>query len=157
MVLCTNTMHKVADDIQAGSGIPLLHIADATAEKIKAAGISRVGLLGTRFTMEQDFYRGRLEQRHGLDVVVPEPGAREMVHRVIYDELCRGLIRDSSRAAYRGIIEHLVKRGAQGIIAGCTEIELLVREEDSAAPLFPTTRIHAVAAVDRALQGAGSI
>lgn len=157
LVLCTNTMHKVADDIQAGSGIPLLHIADATAEKIKAAGISRVGLLGTRFTMEQDFYRGRLEQRHGLDVAVPEPGAREMVHRVIYDELCRGLIRDSSRAAYRGIIEHLVKRGAQGIIAGCTEIELLVREEDSAAPLFPTTRIHAVAAVDRALQGAGSI
>jgi aspartate racemase len=157
LVLCTNTMHKVADDIQAGSGIPLLHIADATAEKIKASGISRVGLLGTRFTMEQDFYRGRLEQRHGLDVVVPEPEAREMVHRVIYDELCRGLIRDSSRAAYRGIIENLVKRGAQGIIAGCTEIELLVREQDSAAPLFPTTRIHAVAAVDRSLQGAGSI
>jgi aspartate racemase len=157
LVLCTNTMHKVADDIQAGIGIPLLNIADATAEKIKADGISRVGLLGTRFTMEQDFYRGRLEQRHGLNVVVPEPEARDIVHRVIYDELCRGVIRDSSRAAYRGIIAELVKKGAQGIIAGCTEIELLVRDEDSIVPLFPTTRIHAVAAVDRALQSTGSV
>jgi amino-acid racemase len=152
VVLCTNTMHKVADTIQAGIGIPLLHIADATAAKIKAAGVSRVGLLGTRFTMEQDFYRGRLEQVHGLDVVVPEPQAREIVHRVIYDELCQGVIRDSSRAAYRGIIGDLVSKGAQGIIAGCTEIELLVRDEDSSVPFFPTTRIHAVAAVDRALQ-----
>jgi len=157
VVLCTNTMHKVADDIQAGIGIPLLNIADATAEKIKADGISRVGLLGTRFTMEQDFYRGRLEQRHGLNVVVPEPEARDIVHRVIYDELCRGVIRDSSRAVYRGIIAELVKKGAQGIIAGCTEIELLVRDEDSIVPLFPTTRIHAVAAVDRALQSTGSV
>jgi len=157
LVLCTNTMHKVADDIQAGIGIPLLNIADATAEKIKADGISRVGLLGTRFTMEQDFYRGRLEQRHGLNVVVPEPEARDIVHRVIYDELCRGVIRDASRAAYRGIIAELVKKGAQGIIAGCTEIELLVRDEDSIVPLFPTTRIHAVAAVDRALQSTGSV
>jgi len=157
LVRCTNTMHKVADDIQAGIGIPLLNIADATAEKIKADGISRVGLLGTRFTMEQDFYRGRLEQRHGLNVVVPEPEARDIVHRVIYDELCRGVIRDSSRAAYRGIIAELVKKGAQGIIAGCTEIELLVRDEDSIVPLFPTTRIHAVAAVDRALQSTGSV
>jgi len=157
VVLCTNTMHKVADDIQAGIGIPLLNIADATAEKIKADGISRVGLLGTRFTMEQDFYRGRLEQRHGLNVVVPEPEARDIVHRVIYDELCRGVIRDASRAAYRGIIAELVKKGAQGIIAGCTEIELLVRDEDSIVPLFPTTRIHAVAAVDRALQSTGSV
>jgi aspartate racemase len=156
VVLCTNTMHKVADDIQAGIGIPLLHIADATAEKIKAAGISRVGLLGTRFTMEQDFYRGRLEQRHGLDVVVPEPEARELVHRVIYDELCLGMIRDASRAAYRGIIADLVKKGAQGIIAGCTEIELLVRDEDSPALLFATTRIHAAAAVELALQVAGA-
>jgi len=152
VVLCTNTMHKVADTIQAGIGIPLLHIADATAENIKAAGVSRVGLLGTRFTMEQDFYRGRLEQVHGLDVVVPEPQAREIVHRVIYDELCRGMIRDSSRAAYRGIIGELGKKGARGIIAGCTEIELLVRDEDSPVPLFPTTRIHAVAAVALALQ-----
>jgi len=157
LVLCTNTMHKVADDIQAGIGIPLLNIADATAEKIKADGISRVGLLGTRFTMEQDFYRGRLEQRHGLNVVVPEPEARDIVHRVIYDELCRGVIRDSSRAAYRGIIAELVTKGVQGIIAGCTEIELLVRDEDSIVPLFPTTRIHAVAAVDRALQSTGSV
>jgi aspartate racemase len=155
VVLCTNTMHKVADEIQAGIGISLLHIADATAEKIKAAGMFRVGLLGTRFTMEQDFYRGRLEQRHGLEVVVPEPEAREIVHRVIYDELCRGVIRDSSQAAYRGIIADLVNKGAQGIIAGCTEIELLVHDEDSPALLFPTTRIHAVAAVDRALQSAG--
>jgi len=156
VVLCTNTMHKVADEIQAGIGIPLLHIADATAEKIKDAGLCRVGLLGTRFTMEQDFYRGRLEQRHGLDVVVPEPEAREIVHRVIYDELCRGMIRDSSRAAYRGIIADLVKKGVQGIIAGCTEIELLVRDEDSSAPLFATTRIHAVAAVELALQVGGA-
>jgi aspartate racemase len=156
VVLCTNTMHKVAEDIQAGIGITLLHIADATAEKIKAAGIFRVGLLGTRFTMEQDFYRGRLEQRHGLDVVVPEPEAREMVHRVIYDELCRGMIRDASRFTYRGIIADLVKQGAQGIIAGCTEIELLVRDVDSSVPLFPTTRIHAVAAVDCALQVPGA-
>jgi aspartate racemase len=156
VVLCTNTMHKVADAIQAGIGIPLLHIADATAGKIKAAGISRVGLLGTRFTMEQDFYRGRLEQVHGLEVVVPEPQAREIVHRVIYDELCRGVIRDSSRAAYRDIIDGLVKEGAQGIIAGCTEIELLVRAEDSPVPFFPTTRIHAVAAVELALQAAAS-
>jgi aspartate racemase len=156
VVLCTNTMHKVADDIQAGIGIPLLHIADATAEKIKAAGIFRVGLLGTRFTMEQDFYRGRLEQRHGLEVIVPEPEAREIVHRVIYDELCHGMIRDSSRAAYRGIIGDLVKKGAQGVIAGCTEIELLVRDEDSPVPLFPTTRIHAVAAVELALQAAAA-
>jgi amino-acid racemase len=155
VVLCTNTMHKVADTIQAGIGIPLLHIADATAEKITAAGVSRVGLLGTRFTMEQDFYRGRLEQIHGLDVVVPEPDAREIVHRVIYDELCRGMIRDSSREAYRGIIGDLVKKGAQGIIAGCTEIELLVRGEDSPVPLFPTTRIHAAAAVEFALAFAG--
>ena len=156
VVLCTNTMHKVAGDIQAGIGIPLLHIADATAEKIKAAGISRVGLLGTRFTMEQDFYRRRLEQRHGLDVVVPEPEARDIVHRVIYDELCRGLIRDSSRAAFRGIIADLVEKGAKGIIAGCTEIELLVHDEESPAPLFATTRIHAGAAVELALQVAGA-
>jgi aspartate racemase len=156
VVLCTNTMHKVADDIQAGIGIPLLHIADATAGKIKAAGISRVGLLGTRFTMEQDFYRGRLERRHGLDVIVPQPEAREMVHRVIYDELCRGLIKDSSRAAYRGIIGELAMKGAQGIIAGCTEIELLVGDEDSPVPFFPTTRIHAVAAVELALQAAAA-
>jgi aspartate racemase len=106
--------------------------------------------------MEQDFYRGRLEQRHGLEVIVPEPEAREIVHRVIYDELCHGMIRDSSRAAYRNIIGDLVKKGAQGIIAGCTEIELLVRDEDSPAPLFPTTRIHAVAAVELALLVAGS-
>ena len=151
VVLCTNTMHKLADRIQAGIRIPFLHIADATAEKIAAAGLGTVGLLGTRFTMEEDFYRGRLVQRHGLRVVVPEPAEREAVHRVIYDELCQGLIRDASRKRYAEIIRGLVAAGAQGIILGCTEIELLVRPADSPVPVFPTTTIHAEAAVGFAL------
>ena len=151
VVLCTNTMHKLADRIQDGIRIPFLHIADATAEKIAAAGHGTVGLLGTRFTMEEDFYRGRLVQRHGLRVVVPEPAEREAVHRVIYDELCQGLIRDASRKRYAEIIRGLVAAGAQGIILGCTEIELLVRPADSPVPVFPTTTIHAEAAVNFAL------
>jgi aspartate racemase len=151
VVLCTNTMHKVADAIQAGIRIPLLHIADATAGKVAAAGLRRVGLLGTRFTMEEDFYRGRLTDRHGLDVLVPERQARETVHRVIYEELCLGVIRDDSRSAFRAIIARLAQRGAQGVILGCTEIELLVHAADSPLPLFPTTRIHALAAVEFAL------
>ncbi len=151
VILCTNTMHKLVDDIQAAIQIPFLHIADATAERVKAAGIQRIGLLGTRFTMEEDFYRGRLEQRHQLAVLTPPPTQRETVHRVIYDELCLGQIREESRAAYREIIADLAAAGAQGILLGCTEIELLVRPEDSPLPLFPTTRIHAEAAVDWAL------
>ncbi len=151
VVLCTNTMHKLADEIQAGIRIPLLHIADATAARIATAGLTTVGLLGTRFTMEEDFYRGRLACRHGLRVLVPEPAERETVHRVIYDELCHGVIREASRVRYAEIIRSLVSAGAQGIVLGCTEIELLVRPADSPVPVFPTTTIHAVAAVNFAL------
>jgi aspartate racemase len=146
LVLCTNTMHKVAPAIEAAIGIPLLHIADPTAEAIRAAGCSRVGLLGTRFTMEQDFYRDRLQQRHGLDVLVPPPADREIVHRIIYDELCLGEVREVSRVAYRRVMAALAERGAQAIILGCTEITLLVGAEDAAVPLFDTTRLHALAA-----------
>jgi aspartate racemase len=152
LVLCTNTMHKLAGDIEAGVSIPMLHIADATAAKIKAAGLTRVGLLGTAYTMEQDFYKGRLVDRHGLEVIIPDAAERAAVHRVIYDELCLGIVRDESRRRYREIMAGLVQAGAQGIILGCTEIELLVSGEDSTAPLFPTTRIHAEAAVERALE-----
>jgi aspartate racemase len=152
LVLCTNTMHKVADEMQASVHIPLLHIADATAQRIKAAGLTRIGLLGTRFTMEQDFYKGRLIEKHGLEVLTPDEVEREIVHCVIYDELCLGLIQDESREAYKRIMAGLVERGAQGIILGCTEIELLVHAQDCAVPLFPTTRIHAEAAVEYALK-----
>jgi aspartate racemase len=153
IVLCTNTMHRLADAISSAVGIPLLHIADPTAEKIKAAGLQRIGLLGTAFTMEQDFYKGRLQQRHDIDVIVPEAEDRRVVHEIIYKELVLGRIEPESRQAYRDIIARLIERGAQGIILGCTEIMLLVKEEDSAVPLFDTTTIHAVAAVDRALAG----
>ena len=151
IVLCTNTMHKLADQIIAGVNIPFLHIADATAEKIVAAGIKRIGLLGTRFTMEHDFYKGRLIDNFGLDVLIPEKADRDIVHRVIYDELVQGKIIDASRGEYRRIMNDLLSKGAEGIILGCTEIELLVKEGDCKAPLFPTTRIHAVAAVEKAL------
>mgnify|MGYP002476329470 CR=1 FL=1 len=151
VVLCTNTMHKLADQIEAAVRIPFLHIADATAEKVKAAGLSRVGLLGTRFTMEQDFYAGRLRDRHGLEVLTPPETERETVHRVIYDELVLGQIKAASRAAFAGIMRGLAARGAQGIILGCTEIGLLVGQADSPVPLFDTTRIHAEAAVDWAV------
>jgi aspartate racemase len=151
LVLCTNTMHKVADAIQAATSCPLLHIADATAAAIHVAGIHRVGLLGTRFTMEQDFYRARLEQRHAIDVRVPGPDDRETIHRIIYDELCRGVIRDESRARYRSVIARLVAQGAQAVILGCTEIGLLLGPDDADVPLLDTTVIHARAAVDAAL------
>ena len=151
VVLCTNTMHKVAPAIEAAVAIPLLHIADATAAAIKGAGLQRVGLLGTRFTMEQPFYRERLEQRHGIEVVVPGEAEREIVHRVIYDELCAGQIREASRTQYRRIMADLVANGAQAVILGCTEIGLLVDATDASVPLFDTTRIHAEAAVERAL------
>lgn len=151
IVLCTNTMHKLADQITAGVKIPFLHIADATAEQIRAAGIKRIGLLGTRFTMEHDFYKGRLIENYGLDVLIPEKADRDIVHRVIYEELVQGKIVEASRDEYRRIMKDLLSKGAEGIILGCTEIELLVKEGDCKAPLFPTTRIHAVAAVEKAL------
>jgi aspartate racemase len=151
VVLCTNTMHKVADDIQAHIHIPFLHIADATARQIKSSGINKVGLLGTRFTMEEDFYKSRFTQKYGLEVIIPNADAREIVHRVIYDELVIGKIRQDSRKRYMDIIQHLVDGGAEGIILGCTEIGLLVRDSDCRTPLFDTTRIHAVAAVEYAL------
>ncbi|QLE75816.1 aspartate/glutamate racemase family protein [Streptomyces rectiverticillatus] len=152
LLICTNTMHKVADSVEAAASVPLLHLADATAAVVRAAGLRRVGLLGTAFTMEQDFYRGRLTAG-GLDVCVPGSEGRALIHRVIYEELCMGVVRDESRAAYRQVIEELVAAGAEGIILGCTEIELLIGPEDSPVPLFPTARLHAEAAVDAALAG----
>jgi len=152
IVLCTNTMHKLADQIIANVNIPFLHIADATAEKIVAAGIKRIGLLGTRFTMEHDFYKGRLINNFGLEVLIPEKADRDIIHRVIYEELVLGKIVDASRIEYQRIMNDLLAKGAEGIILGCTEIELLIKEGDSSAPLFPTTRIHAIAAVEKALQ-----
>jgi len=152
VLLCTNTMHKVADEIQASLRIPFLHIADATADQIKAQGLTTVGLLGTRFTMEEEFYVERLRQRYGLQVLIPNPVEREMIHRVIYDELCLGQIRAASKAQYLTAIDHLIADGAQGIILGCTEIGLLVQAEDCRVPVFDTTRLHAQAAVDLALQ-----
>jgi aspartate racemase len=151
VVLCTNTMHLMADEIAASIDIPLLHIADPTAEKIRAAGFRKVGLLATAFTMEKDFYKGRLEKAFGLDVLVPDANDRRVVHDIIYRELVAGEIRPESRMAYREVIARLVARGAQAIILGCTEIMLLVSAEDSSVPLFDTTTIHAIAAVDRAL------
>ena len=150
-LICTNTMHLMADKVAARVSIPLLHIADPTAEAIKAAGLSRVGLLGTAFTMEKDFYKGRLATRHGLDVIVPEEADRRLVHDVIYRELVAGDVREASRAAYRDVIGRLVARGAEAVILGCTEIMLLIGQEDSPVPLFDTTRLHALAAVDQAL------
>lgn len=151
VLLCTNTMHKVAAEIEANIQIPFLHIADATAQKVKAAGIGKVGLLGTRFTMEEDFYLSRLTERYNLQVIIPNPGDREIVHRIIYDELVKGKIRPESKAQYVEIIERLVSEGAEGVILGCTEIGLLVQDGDCAVPLFDTTRNHAEAAVDYAL------
>ena len=151
LLLCTNTMHKVADAIEAASALPLLHIADPTAAAIQAAGLQRVGLLGTRFTMEQDFYKGRLQEKFGLEVLVPGEAQRERVHRIIYDELCLGDIREASRAEYLAIISALADAGAQAVILGCTEIALLVGEANAAVLLYDTTAIHAEAAVTLAL------
>jgi len=151
LVLCTNTMHKVAPAIEAAAGIPLLHIADATATAVRRAGVGAVGLLGTRFTMEQEFYVGRLRERHGLEVLVPGPADRAEVHRVIYEELCMGEVRDASRAAYEAVIGQLVDRGAEGIILGCTEIAMLVAPGRVAVPVFDTTEIHARAAAERVM------
>jgi amino-acid racemase len=152
VVLCTNTIHRVADEVAAATDIPLLHIADPTAAAIAHAGLRRVGLLATRYTMEQDFYRGRLERRHGLVVVVPDERLRTTVHRIIYDELCLGDVREASRELYRGAIDSLIDAGAEGVILGCTEITLLIGQEDSRVPVFDTTQLHAQAAVDAALE-----
>jgi aspartate racemase len=152
LLICTNTMHKVAPQIEAAVDIPLLHIADATAERIKARGFQTIGLLGTRFTMEQDFYAGRLRDKHGLQVLIPSPQERDIVHRVIYEELVLGLVRQESRQHYLCIMDNLQARGAEGIIEGCTEIVMLVQQAHTDIPLFDTTAIHAQAAVDRALE-----
>jgi aspartate racemase len=151
LLICTNTMHKVAKEIENSIGIPLLHIADTTAERIRGAGMNRIGLLGTRFTMEQDFYRGRLEQQ-GMEVLVPEDEDRAIVHRVIYDELCLGRIERHSRKEFVRIIEELHARGAEGVIEGCTEIAMLVSQDHVNVPLFDTTAIHAEEAVAEALR-----
>ncbi len=151
LLICTNTMHRVADAVERAINIPLLHLADATAARIKAAGMCSVGLLGTRFTMEQDFYRGRLEQ-HGLEVIVPGETDRERVHRVIYDELCLGDVRDTSRGEYLRIIDDLRAAGAEAVIEGCTEIVMLVQQHHTDVPLFDTTAIHAEEAVAEALR-----
>lgn len=150
LLLCTNTMHIVADQVQDAIGIPLLHLADATAAAVLATGVATVGLLGTAFTMEQDFYRDRLAG-HGLRVIVPEADDRALVHRVIFDELAQGVVRDESRRSYREVIDRLVSAGAEGVILGCTEIELLIDADDSPVPVFPTTRIHVEAAVESSL------
>ncbi|PID61775.1 MAG: aspartate racemase [Gammaproteobacteria bacterium] len=152
LLICTNTMHKVADVVQAAVDIPLLHLADATAERLVADGRRRIGLLGTRFTMEENFYAERLRQ-HGLGVLVPDEADRGIVHRVIYEELCLGKVRDESRADYLAIIDRLGKAGAEAVIAGCTEITLLVQQPHTAMPLYDTTAIHAEVAVERALEG----
>lgn len=148
LIICTNTMHRVAEQIERAISIPLLHIADATARQLAADGVRRVGLLGTRFTMEQPFYRERLKQRFGIDVLAPELEARERVHRIIYDELCLGQIRDASRRDYLRIIRDLHQAGAEAVILGCTEIALLVQQDQTAVPLYDTTALHAAAAVD---------
>ncbi|MBW1675474.1 MAG: aspartate/glutamate racemase family protein [Deltaproteobacteria bacterium] len=152
VIICTNTMHMMADEVQMHIQIPLLHIADATAEKIKARGLRKIGLLGTKMTMEEDFYKGRLTEKHGLEVVIPTAEEREIVHRVIFNELCMGERKKSSKEQYVSIMDHLVKHGAEGIILGCTEISLLVQGKDSQVPLFDTTKIHALAAVEYALR-----
>ncbi|MCK4431204.1 MAG: aspartate/glutamate racemase family protein [Candidatus Aminicenantes bacterium] len=152
LVICTNTMHKMADEVQGAIQIPLLHIADVAAGAVKANGQSRVGLLGTKFTMEQDFYKGRLQEIHGIDVLIPEDKERQVIHDILYNELCLGEIKELSKGKFQSIIQNLVKRGAQGVILGCTEIPLIVRQEDYEIPLYDTTALHSRAAVDFALQ-----
>lgn len=151
LVICTNTMHKVAPEIEAAIAVPLIHIADATAAAVKAAGCRRPALLATRFTMEHDFYKGRVRERHGIEALVPDENGREIVHRVIYDELCRGIVRQQSKDSYLAEIERLRMGGADGVILGCTEVGMLIGPEDVALPVFDTTRLHAEAAMAFAL------
>lgn len=151
LVIATNTMHKVADEVESASGLPVLHIADAAGDGIKQTGLNRVGLLGTRFTMSEDFYRGRLTEKFGIDVLVPGANEQQIINSVIYDELCRGCIQDASRWACQLIIENLVNHGAEGVVLACTELPLLIKQSDVAVPVFDTSRLHAAAAVTRAL------
>jgi len=153
ILLATNTMHRVAAAIEAAVSVPLLHIADPTGEAIRAGGLGRVGLLGTRYTMEQDFYRGRLVEQCGLDVLVPDEPDRTLVHDIIFGELVHGIVRDESREAYRGVVARLAERGAEGVILGCTEIGLLLSAADVAVPAFDTTQLHCRSAVDWLLAG----
>lgn len=151
VLICANTMHKVAGQVEAGSGLPVIHIADAAAEAVKKAGVRKVGLLGTRYTMEEDFYRVRLAEKYGLDVVIPPAEDRALINSVIYDELCQGIIKPESRKEYLRVMKAMADAGAGGVILGCTEIELLITQADFHLPLFPTTQIHAEAAVDWSL------
>jgi len=152
VLICTNTMHKMAEAVSVEIQIPLLHIADATAKAVQDQGLHKVGLLGTRYTMEEDFYRGRLESLHGLEVIIPKETSRQVIHQVIFEELVQGTIKAKSKADYIQIIQELVNQGAQGIILGCTEIGLLVQSDDAPVPIFDTTQIHAQAAVAEALR-----
>lgn len=152
ILICTNTMHKMAAEVQRNIEIPLLHIADAAAEKIKANNMNKVGLLGTRFTMEEDFYKKRLKERHKIDVIIPKAEDRKIVHNIIYKELISGIIKDESRDKFKKIIKDLEKKGAEGVILGCTEIPLLIKDKDSEIPVFDTTMLHAAKAVEMALK-----
>ena len=152
LLICTNTMHKVADAVENASGLPLLHIADVTGEALRKAALSRIALFGTRFTMEQDFYRGRLSERFGIDVLVPDEADRQRIHAIIYDELCVGILSASSRQELIGIIHKMRERGAEGVILGCTELPLLIQAADLPLPVFDTTELHARSAVDFSLQ-----
>lgn len=152
VVICTNTMHKMADEVQESIPVPLLHIVDVTAEAIKADGKTTVGLLGTKFTMEQDFYKGRLSDKHGLEVLIPSAEERQIVHEILYSELCLGEIKELSKNKFKEIIQNLVDRGAQGVILGCTEIPLIVSQDDYEIPVYDTTALHARAAVEYALE-----
>lgn len=152
-LICANTMHKVYDEVRAGLSIPLIHIVDATARKIRASGMKTIGLLGTRYTMEDDFYKDRLSRKHGIESLIPGKEERDLLHRVLYEELCLGAIRPESRLAIRGMMAGLKGLGAQGIVLGCTELPLIVGPGDSDLPLFDTTSIHALAAVEEALRG----
>jgi aspartate racemase len=151
LLICTNTMHLVADAVEAEAGIPLFHIVDPTGAEIRRNGLKKVGLIATRFTMEQDFYKDRLRERHGIEAVVPDAADRELVHKVIFEELCQGIVREESRQAYRRIMRRLVERGAEGIILGCTEIAMLISAEDAPVPVFDTTALHARKAAEHAL------
>jgi aspartate racemase len=156
LVICTNTMHLMADEVQAAIHIPILHIVDVTAEAIRKSGETSVGLLGTKFTMEQDFYKGRLRDKYGLKVLVPGEEERKVVHDILYSELCLGEIKERSKGKFKSVIRNLVGRGAQGVILGCTEIPLIVSQDDFSIPVYDTTRLHAQAAVDFALRKDGN-
>ena len=152
VLICSNLMHKMAEDVQGEVKIPLIHIGDVVGEAIRARGIVNVGLLGSKFTMEEDFYKGRLQRKYGIGVLIPDDRERQFIHKIIYNELCQGLIKKETKVEFIKIIDHLVSRGAQGIILGCTEIPLLVKQHDCAIPLFDTTTLHARAAVEFALE-----